>query len=456
MTVQQAVNPATGQAISSNPLHSETEVGDAIGRAHECFKSWRSVSVFERAAAIDKVASVILKNKDVYARLITLEMGKPLKESLAEVEKCASAAAYYAENSAAFLADRPVHTQYRKSYVTYQPLGIVLGVMPWNFPFWQALRFILPSLAAGNVCLLKHASNVPGCALAIESIFREAGLPDGVFQSLLIPGSRVEQVIADPRVRAVTLTGSTPAGKSVAAVAGKHLKKTVLELGGSDPYLILEDCDLDHAIQTCGSSRLNNCGQSCVSAKRLIVVEKHKAKFEQGIVDIFSKAVLGDPLESKTTLGPMSRADLRDELHDQVERSIKAGAKLLLGGKNPGGKSAFYPPTILTDVKKNMPAYAEEFFGPVAIIIPAKDEEDAIRIANDTEFGLGGAVFSANLARAETIARERIDSGLCFVNMMVRSDPRLPFGGIKNSGYGRELGPFGLHEFVNAKTIIVA
>lgn len=456
MTKQSSINPATGELLKEYPVHSAQEVEAAIARAHEFFMQWRTVPVETRAASLMKVAEVILKNKERYATIITQEMGKPFKESIAEVEKCASAAKYFGENAVTFLADQHVKTEYRKSYVTFQPIGIVLGVMPWNFPFWQVLRYAFPTLAAGNACLLKHASNTPGCALAIESIFKEAGLPDYAFQSLLIPGSRVESVIADPRIRAVTLTGSTPAGKSVASAAGKYLKKTVLELGGSDPYLILEDCDIEHAIKTCGTSRLNNCGQSCVSAKRLIVVGKNKARFEQGIMEIFSKAKLGDPMDAATTLGPMSRADLRDELHDQVERSVKAGAKLLAGGKNPGGSSAFYPPTILTDVKKGMPAYHEELFGPVAVIIPAKDEEEAIAIANDTPFGLGGAVFSTDLARAENIAKMRVDSGLCFVNMMVRSDPRLPFGGVKESGYGRELGPFGLHEFVNIKTIIVA
>lgn len=456
MSIQISINPATGDVLKEYPVHTPQEVETAIARAHECFLNWRKVPVVERAQAMSRVAEVILKNKERYAMLITHEMGKPFKESLAEVEKCASAANYFAQNGVAFLADQPVKTEYRKSYVTFQPIGIVLGVMPWNFPFWQVLRYAFPTLTAGNACLLKHASNTPGCALAMESIFREAGLPDYAFQALLIPGSRVESVIADPRIRAVTLTGSTPAGKAVASAAGKYLKKTVLELGGSDPYLILEDADIEHAIKTCGTSRLNNCGQSCVSAKRLIVLEKHKARFEQGIMEIFAKAKSGDPMDAATTLGPMSRADLRDELHDQVERSVKAGAKLLAGGKNPGGKSAFYPPTILTDVKRGMPAYHEEMFGPVAVIIPAKDEEDAIRIANDTPFGLGGAVFSTDLDRAENIARTRVDSGLCFVNMMVRSDPRLPFGGVKESGYGRELASFGLHEFVNIKTIIVA
>ncbi|MFW0778086.1 MAG: NAD-dependent succinate-semialdehyde dehydrogenase [Rickettsiales bacterium] len=456
MTTQVSINPATGEIIKEYPIHTEDEVENALAHAHESYLEWRHVPVAERAAAMHKVAEVILANKEKYAAIITEEMGKPFKESVAEVEKCASGATYYAQNGEAFLADRPVETQYQKSYVTFQPMGLVLGIMPWNFPFWQALRYAVPTLVAGNGCLLKHAANVPGCALAIESIFKEAGLPEHIFKTLLIPAKRVEPLIADPRICAVTLTGSTPAGKAVAAAAGKHLKKTVLELGGSDPYLVLEDCDIEHAINTCGTSRLNNCGQSCVSAKRMIVVEKHKERFEQGIAEIFSKAVQGNPADVQTTMGPMARADLRDELHGQVERSVKAGAKLVMGGKNPGGDSAFYPATILSDVKKGMPAYEEEMFGPVAVIIPVKDEEEAIAVANDTPFGLGGAVFSTDIERAEHIARTRVDSGLCFVNMMVRSDPRLPFGGIKESGYGRELALFGLHEFVNTKTIIVA
>jgi succinate-semialdehyde dehydrogenase / glutarate-semialdehyde dehydrogenase len=456
MNEQVSINPATGDVIQRYAVHTPQQVEHIIARAHECFLAWRQVPIPRRAELLAKVSDVLLRDKEKHARLIALEMGKPFKESVSEVEKCALGARYFAENGPAFLADQHVASEYRKSYVTYQPLGIVLGVMPWNFPYWQVFRFALPTLMAGNAGLLKHASNTPGCALAIESVFREAGFPEHAFQSLLIPGSRVEAVIAHPKVMAVTLTGSTPAGRSVAAAAGTHLKKTVLELGGSDPYLILEDADIEHAIKTCATSRLNNCGQSCVSAKRLIVTPPHKQRFEQGVAEIFSKQVPGDPFDSNATVGPMSRADLRDELHGQVERSIKAGARCLTGGKIPAGKGAFYPPTVLTDVAKGMLAYEEELFGPVAVIIPAKDEEDALRIANDTPFGLGGAVFSKDLARAEKLARERVESGLCFVNMMVRSDPRLPFGGVKASGYGRELAAFGLHEFVNIKTIIVA
>lgn len=456
MSMQTSINPATGEVIKHYPQHSSEQVQRMIAQAHAAYLEWRNVPIAERARYLTKVSDVLLAKKDDYARLIALEMGKPLAQGIAEVEKCASTARYFAENGPTFLADRAVSTEYRKSYVAFRPIGIILGVMPWNFPLWQVFRFALPSLMAGNVGLLKHASNTPGCALAIASVFKDAGLPEHAFQSLLIPGSRVEEVIADPRVAAVTLTGSTPAGRAVAATAGKYLKKTVLELGGSDAYLVLADADIEHAIKTCGSSRVLNCGQSCVSAKRLIVHESLKEKFEQGLLELFQKQIIGDPLDAKTTMGPMSRADLRDELHDQVQRSIAAGARCLTGGKVLAGKGAYYPPTILTDVKKGTPAYTEEMFGPVAVIIPVRDDEDAIAIANDSIFGLGGAVFSKDIARAEAIARDRVESGACFVNMMVRSDPRLPFGGIKESGYGRELASFGMHEFVNIKTVVVA
>ncbi len=446
MTSHISINPATGETIATYPSHTAEQVQEKLAIAQNCYNVWRKTSFVERSALLMRVVDVINENKLEYATLITQEMGKPIKESLAEVEKCASAAKYFAENGPTLLADQIVKTEYQKSFVTFQPIGIILGVMPWNFPFWQVLRFAYPALMGGNVAVLKHASNSSGCALAIEDIFRKAGLPEGGFQSLLIPGKRVEEVIKDPRVRAVTLTGSTPAGRSVAAIAGHHLKKTVLELGGSDAYLILDDCDLEHAIKTCAASRMNNAGQSCVSAKRMIVVEKHKAAFEAGLKAIFAAS----------EIGPMSRADLRDELHDQVTRTVAAGARLSLGGVRPEGAGAFYPLTILADVTKDMPAFREELFGPVAVIIPVKDEAEAIAYANDSEFGLGGAVFTQDLKRGERIARDEIQSGACFVNMMVRSDPRLPFGGIKNSGYGRELSAFGLHEFVNIKSVVVA
>ncbi len=456
MSLQTSINPATGLVVGSHPVHSESEVQAMIATAHQCFLHWRKTDFAERRAALLRVSDVLFANKNEYATLIAQEMGKPFKESIAEVEKCANAAKYFAENAERMLADQPVATEYRKSYVTFQPIGIILGIMPWNFPFWQVLRYAYPALMGGNVCLLKHASNTPGCALAIEAVFREAGLPQGAFQSLLIPSGRVEAIIADRRIAAVTLTGSTPAGRSVAAAAGMQLKKTVLELGGSDPYLILDDADIEHAIKTCAASRMNNCGQSCVSAKRMIVVEKHKERFERGVKAIFEQQKLGDPLDTATNVGPMSRVDLRDELHEQVQRSVAAGATLVLGGVKPEGAGAFYPLTILSDVTPGMPCYHEEMFGPVAVIIPAKDEEEALIIANDTEFGLAGAVFTTDLARGERIAREGVESGACFVNMMVRSDPRLPFGGVKSSGYGRELSAFGIHEFVNIKSIVVA
>lgn len=452
---QQSINPATGEVIRQYDEHDKAHVQQAIEKAQACFLKWRKRPVAERAKLLMTIADRLLADKEAHARIISGEMGKPLKEAIAEVEKCASCARYFAENGEAFLADQHVKTEYLKSYVTFQPIGIVFGVMPWNFPLWQAFRYILPSLMAGNVCLLKHASNTPGSALSIERICREAGAPEHAMQTLLIPGSRVEEVISHPYVRAVTLTGSTPAGRAVASLAGRYLKKTVMELGGSDPYLILADADIKQAVETCVASRTLNCGQSCISAKRMIVVESQREAFEQGMLRGFASQQPGDPLDPGTAIGPMSRADLRDELHDQVQRSIRAGATCLAGGKVPEGKGAFYPPTLLTGVKKGMPAYSEEMFGPVAVIIPARDDEDAIRIANDTEFGLGGAVFTCNLEYGESIARERVESGLCFVNMMVRSDPRLPFGGVKESGYGRELGSFGMHEFLNAKTIVV-
>jgi succinate-semialdehyde dehydrogenase/glutarate-semialdehyde dehydrogenase len=453
---QESINPATGETIARYPLHDKAFVQQAIANGHAAFLHWRQQSIKTRADALLAIAERLQQNKQEYATLIAKEMGKPLLEAIAEVEKCASCARYFAQNGEVFLADQPVETEHYKSYVAYRPMGIVLGVMPWNFPFWQAFRYILPSLMAGNVCLLKHASNTPGCALAIAQVCRDAGLPEHAVQALLIPGSRVEEVVSHPYVTAVTLTGSTPAGRAVAELSGRYLKKTVMELGGSDPYLILESADVAHAIKTCAASRGNNCGQSCVSAKRMIVVDRHRAAFEKGMVEAFGKIRIGDPMDANTTMGPMSRADLRDELHDQVQRSIAAGATCLLGGKVPAGKGAFYEPTVLTGVTSAMPAYHEEMFGPVVVIIPARDDEDAIRIANDTVFGLGGAVFSTDLAYGEQVARERIDSGLCFVNMMIRSDPRLPFGGIKESGYGRELAAFGMREFVNIKTIVVA
>jgi succinate-semialdehyde dehydrogenase/glutarate-semialdehyde dehydrogenase len=370
------------------------------------------------------------------------------------VEKCAWVCEYYAGNAERFMRRQDVDAGAAASCVVFRPLGVILAVMPWNFPFWQVFRFAAPALMAGNAAVLKHASNVPGCALAIEDLLHQAGFPQEVFRTLLIGGDRVDAVIRDRNVAAVTLTGSTPAGRSVAAAAGGQLKKTVLELGGSDPYLILEDADLPATVETCVTSRLINGGQSCIAAKRFIVVEPARERFEQGLVERMRAVTMGDPLQDDVGIGPMARFDLRDEIHRQVQESLAAGARLLLGGEIPDSPGAFYPPTVLTDVRAGMPAYDQELFGPVAAIIPVKDEEEAVRTANDTPFGLGAAVFTRDLPRGERIAADELEAGCCFVNDLVRSDPRLPFGGVKQSGYGRELGEIGIKEFTNIKTVV--
>jgi succinate-semialdehyde dehydrogenase/glutarate-semialdehyde dehydrogenase len=383
------------------------------------------------------------------------EMGKPIRQGRAEVEKCAWVCEYYADNAESFLSKETIATDASDSYVTFNPLGVVLAVMPWNFPLWQVFRFAAPALMAGNAGVLKHASNVPGSALAIEEVFRQAGFPASLFRTLLVGGSRVSSVIEDSRIKAVTLTGSTEAGKTVASTAGRVLKKSVLELGGSDPYLVLEDAELERTINTCVASRLINAGQSCIAAKRFIVVKSVLERFQQGFVKEMRAQKVGDPRAEDTDVGPMARHDLRDELHDQVRRSIDRGAKCLLGGEVPEGVGAYYPPTVLADVKPGMPAYEEELFGPVAAIIPVENENEAIATANDSVFGLGAAVFTKDKARGERIAAQELQAGCCFVNAFVKSDPRLPFGGIKESGYGRELAAYGIKEFVNIKTVYV-
>jgi succinate-semialdehyde dehydrogenase/glutarate-semialdehyde dehydrogenase len=447
-----AINPATDEAINTYDETSSEDVASAIEHAHEIWRIWRATALAGRAALMKKTAMILRERSDSLALLMATEMGKPLKQGVAEVEKCAWACEYYADNAALHLAPDFIKTEGSKSYVAFEPLGVVLAIMPWNFPLWQVFRFAAPALMAGNVGLLKHSSNVPGCALAIEEVFTEAGLPKGAFRTLLIPSRQVKAVIEHRLVRAVTLTGSAPAGKAVAALAGAVLKKTVLELGGSDPYVVLEDADLNEAVQTCVSSRLINCGQSCISAKRFIVVEPILTEFTQKFVALMKTKKVGDPLVDGTDIGPLARRDLRDDLHNQVLASIDHGAKLLLGGEIPSGKGAFYPPTVLAEVKPGMPAYDDELFGPVAAIIKAKDEVDAVRVANDTIYGLGAAVFTRDIQRGEQVARQ-LDAGSTFVNSLVASDPRLPFGGIKQSGYGRELGSYGIKEFVNAKTV---
>jgi succinate-semialdehyde dehydrogenase/glutarate-semialdehyde dehydrogenase len=450
----QSLNPATGELLKSYTEATPAQVAAILQKAEAVFQGWRRTGFSERSRYMKKAAQILRQRKAEYAELMALEMGKPLAQGEAEVEKCAWCCEFYAENAEAFLKEKEIATDASKSFVTYQPLGVILAVMPWNFPFWQVFRFACPTLMAGNAGVLKHSTNVPGCGVAIEEIFNLAGFPVNLFSNLLLENRSVKQVIENPIVKAVTLTGSTRAGQAVASEAGAVLKKTVLELGGSDPYLILEDADLETAADTCVTSRLINGGQSCIAAKRFIVVQPLKKDFEELFVRKMQSKKMGSPME-RVDLGPQARADLRDDLHRQVAESIQKGARLLLGGKVPEGPGAFYPPTVLTDVRKGMAAYDEELFGPVAAIIAAEDEEDAIRIANDSVFGLGAAVFTKDIARGERIAAERIEAGACFVNAFVKSDPRLPFGGIKESGYGRELSTFGIHEFVNIKTVYV-
>ena len=451
----ESINPATGETLETYPEMTPSEVDAAIEQAHETFLTWREVPFAERAQLMRGAARALREQQEDHARLMALEMGKPVKEGRAEIEKCAVTCDYYADNAERFLAPETIDTEASKSFVAFEPLGVVLAVMPWNFPFWQVFRFAAPGLMAGNTGLLKHASNVPGSALAIEQVFRQAGFPEGAFRTLLIGSGAVAGVIEHPRVMAATLTGSTPAGRAVAGTSGRRLKKTVLELGGSDPYVVLDDADVEHAAATCVTSRLINGGQSCIAAKRFIVGPKLRAAFEERFLAAMEARRVGDPLDEATDVGPQARHDLRDELHQQVRRSVEAGARCRLGGEVPDSPGAFYPPTVLTDVGPGMPAYDEELFGPVAAIIPVADEEEAIRVANDSPFGLGAAVFTGNAERGEEIARHRLHAGCCFVNDFVRSDPRLPFGGVKESGYGRELSHYGIKEFVNIKTVYV-
>ena len=450
-----SVNPATGQTLKTYDEHTPEQVKDIISQAHEAWLSWRTTSFAHRAELMKRSAGILRDRKAELARLMAEEMGKPLKQGIAEAEKSAWGCEYYAENAEQHLASESIKTDSQRSYVAFDPLGVVLAVMPWNFPFWQVFRFAAPALMAGNVGVLKHASNVPGFALAIEQIFLESGFPENVFRTLLIGSKQVKAAIEHPLVRAVTLTGSTPAGQAVAAQAGAVLKKTVLELGGSDAYLVLEDADLDLAVETCVNSRLLNSGQSCINAKRFVVVETVLSEFNEKCVALMKARHMGDPLADDTDVGPQARLELRDDLHQQVKESVARGARVLLGGEVPPGDGAYYPPTVLSDVKPGMPAYDEELFGPVASIIAASDERDAVRIANDSPFGLGAAVFTRDVERGQRIARY-LEAGSTFINGLVASDPRLPFGGIKMSGYGRELGAYGIREFMNIKTVVVS
>jgi succinate-semialdehyde dehydrogenase/glutarate-semialdehyde dehydrogenase len=448
----ESINPHSGEKIRSYSSHSDEQVNSLLQAADSTFHDWSTRSFAERAKLMRAAGRVLRERKNELAELMADEMGKLLRDGAAEVQKCADCCDYFAENAEKFLANQYVATDAKESYIAFDPLGVILAVMPWNFPFWQVFRFAAPSLMAGNVGVLKHASNVSGCALAIQDIFEKAGFPQHVFTTLLVESSRIEKIIRHPLVKAVTLTGSTSAGKSVASIAGSEIKKSVLELGGSDPYLVLEDADMDLAVETCVKSRLINAGQSCIAAKRFIVVKSLREEFERRYVEKFKTVRYGNPRDEQSDIGPLARMDLRDQVHKQVQKSIQQGAKLLVGGKIPDGPGAYYPPTVLTGVRPGMTAFDEEVFGPVAAIIEANDENDAITLANQSPFGLGSAVFTNNKSRAERIARE-IDAGSVFVNSFVRSDPRLPFGGVKKSGYGRELSWFGIQEFVNIKTV---
>lgn len=447
-----AINPSNNELIKEYQEHSSSEISEIIKNTDQAFIQWRETSFTERSQLMRSVADILREDIDEFAKLMTLEMGKIINESKAEVEKCAWVCEYYAENAEKFLSDQAVETDASKSFISFEPLGVVLAVMPWNFPFWQVFRFAAPGLMAGNTGLLKHASNVPGCALAIEDIFRKAGFPESVFSTLMISSAIVEQVIRNPLVTAVTLTGSEPAGRAVASIAGDEIKKTVLELGGSDPFIVLDDADMDACINTAVQARMINAGQSCIAAKRFIVVDSRLAEFESRQKELMQSLKIGDPLLPETQVGPLARMDLVNDLDEQVKKSINLGAKLLCGGKRIEGPGAFFEPTVLTDVKQGMPTYQEETFGPVMAIIPVRDEQEAIAVANDSEFGLGGCIWSRDLDKAEQLARQ-IETGAVFVNGMVKSDPRLPFGGIKKSGYGRELSSYGIREFVNIKSI---
>ena len=449
------INPATGEKINSYEVMTDAEVDDILSSSLYAQKDWAQTSFSERSRLFMALNDVLMDNRENYAHLMTEEMGKIYQQGIAEIEKCAWGCRFYAENAEQFLKTEPVKTEAYKSFVNYKPLGVVLAIMPWNFPFWQVFRFAAPALMAGNGALLKHAPNVIGCSLEMEQMFVEAGLPENLFRSLVIDIPQTTKVIHDSRVAAVTITASVNAGRAVAAEAGKALKKCVLELGGSDPFIVLKDADIDKAVEVGIVGRYQNSGQSCIAAKRFIVVDEIYDEFEQKFVAAVEQLKMGNPMDEDTYVGPQARLDLRDGLADQVKRTVTAGAKVLTGGEIPEGPGAFYPATVLAGVKEGMPAWSEELFGPVATLIRVKNEEEAIKVANSTEFGLGGAVWTQDLTRGERIAADEIESGAAFVNDMSKSDPRMPFGGIKHSGYGRELSIYGIREFVNTHAVWV-
>lgn len=448
----ESINPATEAVLGRFPAATPDEVEAAIAEADAAQRDWRHATFDERGTAMRGLAANLRRRRDDYARLITLEMGKPIAEAVAEIEKCALACDFYADRASGFLRDEVVATNASRSLVAFEPVGVVLAIMPWNYPFWQVFRFAAPALMAGNGALLKHASNIPQCALAVGSAFEEAGFPPGLFRTLLLPGAAVEPVVRDSRVRAVTLTGSSDVGARVAAIAGAALKKTVLELGGSDPYIVLADADVSAAAATAVRARNQNSGQSCIAAKRFLVVAAVADEFEERFAEAVGQLRVGDPLDPATQIGPLARSDLRDTLERQVDESVRQGARVLVGGARRSGPGFYFEPTVLAGVLDSMPVLSEETFGPVAAVRRVADTEEAISIANGSDYGLGASIWTADASRGEALART-IESGAVFVNGMVASDPRLPFGGVKRSGYGRELGPFGIREFTNIQTI---
>lgn len=446
------INPATGKEIAKYKRLSTAEVKEKIAVSDAAFSNWKRKTYEDRASLMHKLADVLEENKEEYAQLATLEMGKVIGQSRKEIEKCVWICRYYADNTATLLADEIIKTEATKSYVAFQPIGVILAVMPWNFPFYQVIRFAVPALMAGNTGVLKHASNVQGCALALEQAFLKAGFPEGAFSNLNIDSKLVKDVIEDKNIVAVTLTGSDPAGRSVASIAGQNLKKTVMELGGSDAYIVLDDANLEEATDLATLGRLQNNGQTCIAAKRFVVLDAIYDSFLALYTKKMKSAKMGEPTDEESYYGPMARADLRDELHEQVLKTVSQGGKLVLGGEVPNSEGAYYPATILADLKPGMEGFDNELFGPVASVIRAKDDAEAIELANHSQFGLGSGVLTSNNERGEKVALQ-LEAGSSFVNKLVVSDPRLPFGGIKNSGYGRELAAYGIREFVNTKTI---
>lgn len=446
------INPATGETVKTFTPLTDAEIDAALSRADRAFKDYRRVSFQQRSQWMQNAANLLEENAEIYAKIMTLEMGKPITSAIAEAKKSAAVCRFYAENAAQFLADVPAESDASNSFIAYEPLGAILAVMPWNFPFWQVFRFAAPALMAGNVGLLKHASNVPECALAIGEIFQNAGFPEGVFQTLLVGSDQVAKIISDDRVKAGTLTGSEPAGASLASLAGQNIKKTVLELGGSDPFIVLETADLNAAVEAAVTARMLNNGQSCIAAKRFILISTIADEFESRMAEKFAALKIGDPMLADTEVGPLATPGILKELHQQVQICVEAGAKVLTGGQPLESPGNFYPPTILTKIPEGTPAYSEEFFGPVALIFRVNSLDEAITLANSTIFGLGASAWTTNPAEQQRLIRE-LEAGAVFINGLVKSDPRLPFGGIKRSGYGRELSIQGIHEFVNIKTV---